>query len=233
MTKKAVITTLAVILIFAMLLGGLYLQRSSREKQQGTADAGQTAVIVSHDKTVYPSFVYNFDSISSETLIGEKHYSFKSLEQDDLKMLADSASDIIRGRIVNTSYTFIDGHAWTLAEIQVLSSFKGELVKDDVISVFYPGGYVSAHDYNSVYDRKTPGSENEFYQVIADGSPSPFLLEEELFFLSSDVAGLSLPSGGYVLSSGNSSVVTTNDDGSKFYWQGETLTADRLLEIIE
>ncbi len=230
MKKKTVL--ISVISIILVLLTFLFIKGMYNKRQQEAIAAGKPAVIVSHDKTVLPDFIYNIDSISSETVVGEKHYDFDFSEQNNLNSVIERSSDIVYGRINSLSYTFINGMAWTVTELQVLNTYKGDLCDNDVISLYYPGGFMSVYDYNAHYESGKPGSDSEFYRSYITDAPIPFITEEELFFISDDTADYSLPDGSYILSSGNSSICSFITD-DEVLWLGRNMDSESVLKLIK
>ena len=222
---------IAVIILLLLLCTGFLIKSGADKRQQEAIEAGQAATIVSHDKTVLPGFIYNIDSISMDSIVGQKHCSFSYPEQESLKAVAEMSSQLVHGRITNLSFTFMDGQAWTVADLQITASYKGELKKDDVISLYYPGGYVSVSDYNSYHHIKSGGGENEFYQSFPDSSPLPCLMDEGLFFLSDDNSAYSLPEGTYFLSCGNSSICSYADEDT-YIWLNNTISLQDILNSI-
>ena len=67
--------------------------------------------------------------------------------QNDLKKLISVSDDVIRGTIQNVSYTSYEGVAWTKSDVLITDTFKGNLKKGDVISVFTLGGYIPLSEH--------------------------------------------------------------------------------------
>ena len=67
--------------------------------------------------------------------------------QDDLNELISVSDDVIRVTVQNVSYTSYEGVAWTKSDVLITDTFKGDLKKGDVISVFTLGGYIPLSEH--------------------------------------------------------------------------------------
>ena len=67
--------------------------------------------------------------------------------QNDLNELISVSDDVIRGKVQNVTYTSYEGVAWTKSDVLITDTFKGNLKKGDVISVFTLGGYIPLSEH--------------------------------------------------------------------------------------
>lgn len=67
--------------------------------------------------------------------------------QNDLNELISVSDDVIRGKVQNVAYTSYEGVAWTKSDVLITDTFKGNLKKGDVISVFTLGGYIPLSEH--------------------------------------------------------------------------------------
>lgn len=218
-------------LIVILLLGGIYINGRYSKRRAAIAHASVEAVVVSHDKSVYPGFIYNSCAINSENLCGEKEHEIPSSAVTDMKKLADISTDIVRGKITGVCYTFINGIAYTVADLHIEDSLKGSLVSDDIVSLYFLGGYASVQDYNSFYEIKG-GEPNKFYKFTAKGYSVPQVGQDMLFFMSANTDNRDIPKNGYSLSSGADSVFSASAEGESFTGNGKSFTCEFLKELI-
>ena len=67
--------------------------------------------------------------------------------QNDLNELISVSDDVIRGKVQNVAYTSYEGVAWTKSDVLITDTFKGNLKKGDVLSVFTLGGYIPLSEH--------------------------------------------------------------------------------------
>ena len=231
MKKKNWITLgIAAALVLVLILTFFLVKQNRARRLAEAIDAGQQAVIVSHDKTVFPDFVYNSDAISEDSIAGEKKQKSIPVSSAAIDEEAKLAGVIVRGSISSLSYTFIDGNAYTLADVTVTEVLKGNLVQGDIISVYYPGGYASVNDYNEFHGDKAEGSG--YYRVSAGNVPEPVLEQDAVFFLTSPETGSAVPDGAFVPGFGKNSVLPFDGDGKSVKFGEERLVYDELKEFI-
>ena len=228
--KKWIIPVLAAVTAL-LLVTGFFLLRHNRQQRRAEAiSAGKQAVIVSHDKTVLPDFVYNSDSIAEDSIRGEKQQRPIPESSADIEEMAQQAELIVRGSVSFLSYTFMDGLAYTMADVTVTEVLKGSLQQGDIISVYYPGGYASVNDYSEFMGEKVTGGG--YYRVKAGNVPEPEMGRDAVFFLSEPAAGSPVPKGAYSLHFGERSVLPFDEQGRSLSPGEDKLSFEELLEII-
>ena len=183
----------AVICICIVLLAAGCIYAIARPSN--TAAPGQYADIPKGQKdlTVLPEFVYNPESISTGTVL--ELVSFQGAGPEPESQLKE-ADTVIQGSIRNIYYTFIDGQAWTQADINVLKSIEGGLVRGNTVSVYYPGGYVSAEDYSAYYGGRTIW-EGSFLYFEPNELPLPKEGESGTYYLIKADKNSPIPIGAY------------------------------------
>ncbi len=229
--KRANLIIIA-ILIVLLLIGSIYIFKSHSSKMAALELAGVEAVVVSHDKSMFPQFIYNANAINSSSVIGEKEHEMSIHNIADIKETAEKSQNIVRGKITGLCYTFSDGIAYTVAEVHVSDSLKGSLMPEDIISLYYVGGFAEVQDYNEFYGI-SGGEQNKYYKFTVPGYPAPEIGQDRLFFLSASSEDFAVPEGGFCLTSGQSSVFSPSDDGESFTGNGETYSLDEIKKFIK
>ncbi len=125
-----------------------------------------------------------------------------SIYGSDLNVIFNDSDEIIRGTVKNISYTSFTGSAWTKADIIVAESYKGELKKGDIVTIFMFGGYIKLQDHIKFFDdrfRFEDLTESEINNIVLKEMDNgiPFLSEgEELIFpLITPAPHMPLPKG--------------------------------------
>lgn len=226
---KLIITT---VLIVILLTVGIHIAGMHSKRMVSLREAGVEAVVVSHDKSVYPDFIYNSCAINNDSISGEKEHKIPLSHTADMEELAKLSTDIVTGRITGLCYTFINGTAYTVADLHISSSFKGSLVSDDIVSLYFLGGYASVQDYNSFYGIQD-GDPNKFYKFTVKGYPVPALEQDMLFFMSSNSVQQDIPKNVYSLTSPANSVYTPSSDGESYTGNGKRFTGEFLKELVQ
>lgn len=218
--KTAVIAAISVFLVL-VILSSVLIKVNRDKRHAEVLEAAMDAVIISSDKTVFPDFIYNSDSIHTDTVVGEKLVNIEPIEKPSLQELSQLSDSVVRGHVVSLSYTFIDGIAWTQADINISEVLKGGLVSGNFISVYFPGGFVSVEDYNEFSGENNPGGQNKYYSFKAGSAPIPGYNDELLLFISPSDGKYLLPEGSYSLSCAEHSVFNVQD-GGKHLMQGKS-----------
>ena len=231
MKKKTAVIAGIIILVVIIALSSVLISVHRDRKTAEALAASTEAVIVSSDKSVFPGFIYNSDSINSDSLVGEKEAKLPEFEAKTLPELEALSGDVIRGRVKALSYTFIRGEAWTQADIEVTGVFKGGLSEGFVISVYFPGGYASVEDYNKFYGENNPGGANEYYIISSGKAPVPFIEDDVLLFLNPADEASAVPKGAYVLSWGEYSVFSVYDEGKGMSRGSENFDMDEIMAL--
>lgn len=212
MREKAAVCTGIWFILTAMLILALVPVNASAWHSD---ERGAPAIVLSHDKTALPDFVYNLNSASEPYVLGEIHISAGSCSPENIPHLSRNSSAIVRGKLSDIYYTFIDGLAWTQANICISESLKGTLAVGDIISVYFPGGYASATDYEACYGEGSAAENSRgFYRFVAEGISPPEPGDEALFFLSEAAPGSGLPEGAYELSCERYAYLSFCENGS-------------------
>ncbi|KAF0092278.1 MAG: hypothetical protein FD141_462 [Fusobacteria bacterium] len=122
----------------------------------------------------------------------------------DLNVIFNDSDEIIRGIVKNISYTSFTGSAWTKADILVTESYKGEVKKGDIVTIFMFGGYIKLQDYIKFFDdrfRFKDLSDSDINNIVLKEMDNgmPFLSEgEELIFpLITPAPHMPLPKGSF------------------------------------
>lgn len=226
--KLSLIAVLTALLLFC----GIYINIRHNNRMAAIELASVEAVVVSHDKSVFPEFIYNAGAINNESIYGEKEHNFTLSHIADLKDLTEFSTDIVRGQITGLSYTFINGVAYTVADLHISHSLKGSLVPDDVVSLYYLGGYAAVQDYNNFYDIEG-GEQNKYYKFTVTGYPVPEIGQDMLFFLSQRCDKFTIPDGAFCLSSGGNSVYTLSENGEAFTGNGKSFSYEYIEGLIK
>ena len=213
MKKKSALIAAVAALTVLIILSSVLIKVNRDRRYAEALEASVDAVVISSDKTVFPGFIYNTDSISYDSIIGEKRMGSYPGPKPGLKELRDGSSDVVRGTVVSLSYTFIDGLAYTQVDLCLDEVLKGSLEKDYYISVYFPGGYASVEDYNEFYGEDKPGGANKYYHFVSGPSRLPYQDDELLLFISPAADSL-LPGGAYELSFGEYSVYNVLEEGT-------------------
>ena len=219
-------------LIVILLLSGLYINHRHNKRIDAIELASVEAVVVSHDKSVYPSFIYNASAINSENVCGEKEHKITTSAIGDIKEMTECSTNIVRGQITGLCYTFINGIAYTVADVHISQSLKGSLLPDDVISLYYLGGYADVQDYNNFYDING-GEQNKFYKFTVPDYPVPQVGQDMLFFLSPSYKELDIPEDTFYLTAGANSIYSPSESGETFTGNGKSFTCKYLKELIK
>ena len=110
----------------------------------------------------------------------------------------DDADFVVLGTVIDTFYTFIDGSAWTQANIRVDEVSRGKLSEGEVISVFFPEGYALVDDYVAFYSLPSSGFPGvDFIEFIVNDRPHPQSGDNAVFCLQRLPASSPLPDGAY------------------------------------
>lgn len=227
--KNQLICTLTALFLVSMLsactLSELTANQYSAGDEQATVNAEtankstETFPAEFNDMTVLPQTVYDQENITKDSIASTVQSLSDVLLAPDLETMIKHSTTIIRGTIMNVSYTFIDGMAWTQANVCVEESLAGSLTKGDIISVYYLGGYVSAKDYIDYYgdahfaEEKIKFSEKSFFKFVVDEEKDPDVGESNLYFLTATPEFSPLPRGVYERVCGKYASFSVSSDG--------------------
>lgn len=188
--KKTIVYITAILLLSVAVV--TLFAVTDKTPGDGHRDKGAASVSFTKDNTVLPDFVYN-NSIIGESSVYTIHLS--DTEYDD----EDDADYVALGTVIETFYTFVDGKAWTQANIRVDENIHGRLSSGQIISVYMSGGYASAEDYLSSGGRLgSTGDDPSYVEFIVNDRPHPKPGDNEVFYLEKLPSDLSLPDGAYM-----------------------------------
>lgn len=185
--KKAIICICAVLLAVGLLFGVFLPIEPGQQLIPGLASPDP------RDRTVLPEFSYNPETIEGGTVL--EMVSFHG-SVPEFEPVARSWDACIQGRVENTYYTFSSGRAWTQADIYVLRCVSGGLSRGDIVSVYFPGGYVLAEDYSLYYGGDSAWSDCFLFFPPDEGElPRPG--QEATYHLAQRDKNSPLPVGAY------------------------------------
>lgn len=187
--KKTILYILAILLLSVVAVTLFAVFDNSDAYSPAASDSA--AISFTHDKTVLPDFIYNSTIIADSSIYTMRSENIGFSQEDD-------ADCIVLGTVIDTFYTFIEGSAWTQANIRVDEVSKGKLSEGDVVSVYFPEGYVSADDYAAFYSLSASSFLGvDFIEYIVNDRPHPQVGDNAVFCLSSLPASSPLPNGAY------------------------------------
>lgn len=187
--KKTMVYIVAILLlsVAVVMLFAMTDNTPGQQQEDGTASVSFT-----RDKTVLPDFIYN-SSIIAESPVYTIHLTDEEL--DDEK----DADYVVLGTVIETFYTFIDGRAWTQANIRIDEITRGRLSEGQIISVYMPGGYASAEDYIASQGQvKKTAAYASYFEFIINDEPHPQPGDNAVFCLDKLPSDSSLPEGAYL-----------------------------------
>ena len=124
--------------------------------------------------------------------------------QNDLNELISVSDDVIRGKVQNVVYTSYEGVAWTKSDVLITDTFKGNLKKGDVISVFNLGGYIPLSEHieghNDAFRFKNLSAEEiktTFLKETIDGEKTVQKSDDLILCLVQTPKNSPLPNGAY------------------------------------
>lgn len=185
--KKAIICLCALLLAVGLFFVAFVPTETGEQLISGLASSDP------RDRTVLPEFSYNTETIEGGTIL--EMVSFHG-DVPEFEPVAPEAVACIQGRVENIYYTFSGGTAWTQADIYVMRSLSGSLSRGDIVSVYFPGGYVSAEDYSSYYGGDSAWSDC-FLFFPADAGELPMPGQEATYHLAQRDKNSPIPAGAY------------------------------------
>lgn len=189
--KKTISYILAILLLSVAAVTLFAIFDNSKSIYQSNVK-GSAAITFTHDKTVLPDFIYNNSIIfdSSVYTINAADSEYAAEEDADCVML---------GTVIETFYTFVDGTAWTQANVRVDEVTRGKLSEGEIISVYFPGGYASMDDYVAAHGTGQYSSTGaQYLEFIMNGEPHPQPGDNAMFCLDKLPNGSPLPDGAYM-----------------------------------
>ncbi|MBP5581405.1 MAG: hypothetical protein J6X85_06425 [Ruminococcus sp.] len=187
---------------------------SSRTQEQPVQadNSGDTG----RDMTVSPDIIYipRDKKIDEEQLyakdgVGDQQGPGTGKPKEDtarvLENMYNDSSAVILANVDEMVYTSIGDHTVTAENLRIISSYKGDLITNDRITVFFSGGYIPAEKYIESH-RDAYLDDPEEYSVYEAGS-CRFRQEKDeqyIFFIRNDD---SIKNGAYApVRSGNVAV---------------------------
>ncbi len=123
--------------------------------------------------------------------------------QEDFKVMVNHSDSVVKGTVNKLNYETIDGNAWTKMEFKVEEDYKGNLKPEDIIYVYYMGGYIKLKEHIEFYDdafRFESVSQNDISNTvikeIVDGE-TDFIKKGESLVLCLVKARSVFPKGSY------------------------------------
>lgn len=188
--KKTIIGILAVLLLSVAVVT-LFAVSGNKNAVDYPATSDSAAITFTQDNTVLPEFIYNSSVIADSSV-----YTIRSWDNNFLQ--EDEADCVVLGTVIDTFYTFIDGSAWTQANIRVDEVSRGKLSEGDVISVYFPDGYALVDDYVAFYSLPDSGFPGvDFIEFTVNDRPHPQPGDNDVFCLEKLSASSPLPDGAY------------------------------------
>ena len=187
--KKTIIYILAILLLSVAAVTLFAVHDNSDVYSPSAPDSA--TVTFTQDRTVLPDFIYNSSVIADSSIYPMRSVDIAFSREDD-------ADFVVLGTVIDTFYTFIDGSAWTQANIRVDEVSKGKLSEGDVISVYFPEGYASADDYAAYYSLSASSfSGVDFIEFTVNGRSHPQAGDNAVFCFERLPVSSSLPDGAY------------------------------------
>ena len=149
--------------------------------------------------TNYLSFLDGKNIIEIEA-IGE------SAVTPELESLFPKSEAIVLAKVLDITYKAIPGTggAWTVADIDIIKSYKGNFETGDKINIYYPGGYISVEDHIKLHnnafryeDMTEEEKKNTYFHEIIDGESLDPVGKTYLLCLVPTLEGSPLPEGSY------------------------------------
>lgn len=94
----------------------------------------------------------NLSQLDEESIINvssEFSFAYSCQSLDDIY---DKSVYIVKGTVMNTYYTVIDGFSYTVVDLDVTDTIKGSIKDNTIITVLLSGGYMTLEQHISYYD---------------------------------------------------------------------------------
>ena len=214
-----------IILIILIGILATYLKTSTKIRDEKKDEKG--SLIVMHiNKNIVDSDKY----IRCENLMryGEKMEDY-----------INPTEEIVYGEIKNINYYVYDGMQWSELKVRFIKKFKGKKKKDDTISVFIIGGYITTKQLFEEYRIKVKNvSSDEFVSFNQPKIGKHTIGERALFFLqrssifSYDQDCYELTNGEYseYRCRGNEYCVKSNDE---IEYNAKEIVENKLLTLLK
>ncbi|MCR5791598.1 MAG: hypothetical protein K6G65_00370, partial [Lachnospiraceae bacterium] len=141
--------------------------------------------------------------ISKYDEVEEAHSYSESGVPNEIDILGEEATHVIKGKVTEVNYVFLAGDARTAYNVLVEESYKGDLQKNDLITVYKDGGYIplrtmielngDAFRYEGVSQEAI---DSTIVHEVVDGEEEPYIGEEGVFYLLHNYSSF-LPEGAF------------------------------------
>ena len=191
-----------------------------------TAPPSSSAVVSSEPEgkdytvTIKNTFdISGYDTENTEKMISQNSYIYDAMTVD---AMYENSSQIIKGEVLNVKFTDNEGSPYIVFDVKVLKSYKGELNKNDLITVSTAGGYICLYDYvkkANMEDRfkDIPAAEQK-KKLLEDRTNynEPYPTAGEILFLplldETKIKSNPIP-GTYCIINGESTIYRTDKNG--------------------
>lgn len=160
----------------------------------------------------------------------------------DLTYLSEQATEIVAGTVRKVTYDIIKGRIWTKVDIQITDVFKGNLITNDIVSVYRLGGYIPLKEYGKYhkdvarFEVDTKEVEHILLKQIFEGEEFSEVGEKSVFYLNQASSEALLPKGVYERTGGKygqlrivgDKLLQYQDDETKLYtWKEVQKSTDK------
>lgn len=220
-------------LVFALAISGCantnqiasVANNSVRSTTTIESDTGVLNPDIYQDLTNHATASYNSTDVENGVIAQTIGTVTDSLVSPDIQSMMDFSTLIVRGSIQNITYTFVGGIAWTEVDVLIEDVLYGERNPNDIITVYYLGGYVPVEDYVNYYGEAHFSDEHlnsmafstEFFEFVVEGEDHPNVSENNLYFLVETPENSPLPTGVYERVCNESSTFQVSPDGEYLY----------------
>lgn len=161
------------------------------------------------DKTVEAVNAIDTKDGTELNCVGEIEGFADYVYKGDMDTVSENAREIIQGIVQNVTYDSIEGMAWMKVDVLVEEVLKGDLKKDDKISIYMLGGYVSVAEHIKYDDdafrfsdvKKSKRNDTYIKTVVAN-EKFPCEGDKNVFYLVETRDSSAVPNGSYQRISG-------------------------------
>ncbi len=120
---------------------------SNVSDESGTAEMAQENIVdCTQAFEEVDMSLFNEDELMS--VKSELSFAYSCQSVNDIY---EKASYIVRGNVVETYFTVLDGMSYTVVNLKIIESFKGELESNSIITILISGGYMTLQQHISYY----------------------------------------------------------------------------------
>lgn len=194
--KKCVLVCLCALIAFSVFTGCHSLPDHNAD------DSGETVTAKSEASNLQNSPQIKSKPNFNGMTIMEVHSTLDMAYQATMEKISDYADNVVIGTVTNVSYTQVEGHAWTVTEIDINTKIKGSLDKAH-IQIYSIGGYIPLKNKIDFYDdafRFENMTEQEInntvvHEIINGETTPPQIGNQYLFYLVPTSKHSPLPDG--------------------------------------